>query len=97
MSDKGFAFSVDAMFAIAVVVILAAAYANLYLVEKADVEAAKSTRQQAIDAAMVSFYTRPAGGGIPPPLTGAYGYCARAFRYDFATGVTVDVHCVELG
>ncbi len=96
-TSKGFAFTIDAMFAISIVIILAAAYANIYLVEKADVEAAKSVRQQAIDEALVSFYTN--GSPSLPVISGTakYHYCTKLLDYDFSTPVAVkDTYCWEV-
>lgn len=81
--SKGFIFSIDALFA--VLIIIAASIAFLFLVQKTDSELfeVQMLRITADDSAMVSFYlgqnsTETADAFLPSKNT---GYCARSFQY----------------
>ncbi len=83
MKQKGLIFSIDALFA--VFVIIAASVAFLFLVQKADSELFEVQMQRitADDNAMVGFYFGKESTVIPYVFLSSKStaYCARNFQY----------------
>lgn len=85
MKQKGLIFSIDALFAI--FVIIAASIAFLFLVQKTDSELleVQMLRITANDTAMVSFYLGKESDDIPDVFLSSsksIAYCARSFQYE---------------
>jgi len=86
MKQTGLIFSIDALFAI--FVIIAASIAFLFLVQKTDSELFEVQMQRitADDNAMVSFYLGKESNVIPDVFLSSKNtaYCARNFQYQKA-------------